>query len=140
MAESFIVWNYIPPFLKSPFPLKQSWKVGSLGFSRVKNKAGVQGFHSMVERGPAEHQANFSSSVHCVWGPCGREPRGRMRECDSPTPCSKSPKRAKGSREGSPFIQEFMYLRVHTLAVATPGLASGLLLGVMSSRLPWACI
>lgn len=51
------------------------------------------------------------------------------REWES-TPCNKSPKRARGPREGSVFVQKHMYLRFPALSVATLILANDLLQGV----------
>lgn len=55
-----------PLVFKVTFPLIQSWKRCSWGFSKAKRTANVQSSHSMVEMSPVEYQVSCNLLVHCV--------------------------------------------------------------------------
>lgn len=51
----FYLWNYICGLPKSHFP----WRKCTWGFSKAKNKATVQSFHSVLQSGPVQHQTTY---------------------------------------------------------------------------------
>lgn len=63
---------------KVSYPLNQSWKMCSQGFSRARSRVSAQSFCFIVELSLVQQQASPSPSVHCV-GPHGPEPCGQMQ-------------------------------------------------------------
>lgn len=136
------------------FPLVQSQKVCSWGFSKAKGKVNDQIFPSVVELGPSQHHTNSCPSVHCVgttW-PCAMWVHAE--QCTHCNKWARSPGHRRAPRKGTPLFRKFKYLKLHALAVATTILANDLFAGVIDSqvltdsqvptspspRLYWTCI
>lgn len=108
----------------------------SRAFNRVRSKANVQNFHSMVELGPV--QGSYSSSVlwvRSIWLKAG--------EPGEHAPCNKSPKN-ESNQEHKRARERTLFRRLNILslpapAVATPTMANGLFPGVTNTQVSSLC-
>lgn len=93
--------------------------------------------HSLVELSPAGHQAGHSPLIHCVQPTWLGATWANARSASSTT--GDTGAEASKREGGTSFVQELMYFRYCTLAVAMPILANDLLPGVFNRKASFLC-